>query len=319
VTKIILAAPQVRQDRVDQIRARFPDVEFVVPANRDELLDQVGDTDAVFGRLSNTEFLAAEKLRWIQSASAGVEWMWDIPSIANSDVVVTNMRGAHAETIADHTFGLLLTLTRGLLEFRDAHDRHEWVRGQVKVPLVCLRGMTMAILGFGNIGKQIAKRAVGFDLTIFGVDVQPVEPTEGVESVWPISRLTEACRRADILVISAPITPETRGLVGREQLQAMKQGSYVVAVSRGGIVDEPALIEALESGHLAGAGLDVTNVEPLPANDPLWNAPRLLITPHNSAASSITTDLVWGMLAENIVRFQRGETLLNAVDKRRGY
>jgi D-3-phosphoglycerate dehydrogenase len=122
-----------------------------------------------------------------------------------------------------------------------------------------------------------------------------------------------------VLAISAPITPGSRGMIGREQLRTMKRGSYILQMSRGAIVNEPALVDALEEGHLAGAGLDVTETEPLPVGDPLWTAPNLIITPHNSAASQLTTDLHWSILSENLGRFQRGETLMNLVDKRRGW
>jgi phosphoglycerate dehydrogenase-like enzyme len=316
---LLLADPRTTPERVAELQWAHPTVTFVVPASREAVIDLIGEADALFGAPRDEEFLAAKRLRWIQSPGAGVEWMWRIPTIADSDVVVTNMRGAHAITIAEHAFAFLLTLTRGLRLFEEFQAREEWARGQVNDRLVGLKGLTIGIVGFGNIGRAIARRAAGFEMRALAVDAQPVAPGEGVAEVWPLDRLNDLCREADVLAIAAPITPETRGMVGAEQLGLLKRGSYLLAMSRGGIVDEPALIEALKSGHLAGAGLDVTAVEPLPPGDPLWKAPNIIITPHNSPASRLTTELVWSILSENIGRFARNEPLTNVVDKRRGY
>jgi len=320
VTKIIVATPQRNPERVARVRERHPDVELVVPENRDQVLDLIGDADGFFGSVNAMEFAAAEQLRWIQASSAGVEWLWNVPALqARDDVVVTNMRSAHAATIADHLFAFLLTFTRGLREFAQFQAREEWGRGQLAGKLVALEGLTMGIVGFGNIGRAIGRRAHGFGMNVLAVDAHPGEPAHGVEEVWPLSRLDEMCREINVLAISAPITPETRGLIGSRQISLLKPGAYVMVMSRGNIVDEPALIDALKSGHVAGAGLDVTHVEPLPPGDPLWQAPNVIITPHNSAGSQLTQDLVWSIFEENLGRFERGEPLMNTVDKRLGY
>jgi D-3-phosphoglycerate dehydrogenase len=177
----------------------------------------------------------------------------------------------------------------------------------------------MGIVGFGNIGRAIGRRAAGFEMRVLAVDAEPGPSGDGVQQVWPLDRLDELCRESDVLVISAPMTPTSRGMIGAQQIRQMKRGSYVLQVSRGGIVDEAALVDALEDGHLAGAGLDVTATEPLPVGDPLWTAPNLVITPHTSASSQLTTELHWTILSENLGRFQRGEPLINLVDKRRGW
>ena len=319
MTKILMVAPNVRAERVEELKKAHPNVEFVIPAKREDVMTLIADADAVFGSISADELKAAKKLRWVQSSSAGVEWMAKAPAIVDSEVVVTNMRGAHAATIAEHAFGMLLSLTRALRQFQEYQDREEWARGQLNSRLVGIKGLTMGIVGFGNIGRQIAKRATAFEMTVLAVDAHQVPPSDGVQEVWPLSRLNDLCREADVLTIAAPITPETRGMIGPVQMGLLKPGSYLLAMSRGGIVDEPALLEALQSGKLAGAGLDVTATEPLPAGDPLWKAPNVIITPHNSPTSRLTTDLVWSMLADNLGRFERGERLANIVDKRAGY
>ena len=318
MVKIVLAGPPPAE-RLAQFQQAYPSVQFVSASRREEAVKLVEDADAFFGGITDAEFNAASKLRWVQSPSAGVEWMWKIPTIADSSVTVTNARGAHAATIAEHTFALLLALTRQVRMHYDRQARKEWVRGELSRHLVGIKGLTMGIIGFGNIGRDIGRRAAALEMEVLAVDAHPGAPGDGVKEVWPLEKLNELCRQSDVLVISAPITPQTRGMVGREQIGAMKGGSYVIAVSRGGIVDEPSLIEALRSGKLAGAGLDVQATEPMEPGDPLWEAPNILLTPHDSGASKLTTDLMWSIFFENVGKFVKGEPLTNTVDKRLGY
>lgn len=320
VTKIVIAAPQRSAERVAEVQARHPGVELVIAENRDQVLDLIGDADGLFGAVNAMEFAAAEQIRWIQAGSAGVEWLWNVPALqGRDDVVVTNMRSAHAATIADHCFAMLLHFTRCLGELIEYQGREEWARGQLGGRLQALSGRTLGIVGFGNIGRAIGRRGVGFDMRVLAVDAHPGDPGDGAEEVWPLSRLDEMCRELDVLAISAPITPQTRGMIGPAQIGMLKPGSHVMVMSRGNIVDEPALIAALKSGQVAGAGLDVTHEEPLPAGDPLWKAPNCIITPHTSAASTVTMNLVWKIFEENLGRFERGEPLMNVVDKSLGY
>jgi phosphoglycerate dehydrogenase-like enzyme len=292
-------------------------IEIIVPDRGTPMAPLIGDVDAVYGMLTADDFPSAKQLRWVQSPSAGVEWMWRVPGLQDSDVIVTNMRGAHAVTIAEHTFAMLLTHTRALRGFEQLQREHKW--GREGLELRSLKGRTMGIIGFGNIGRAIARRATGFEMRVLAVDAEPVPAGEGVEEVWSIDRLNDLCREADVLVISAPITPNSRGMVGQQQIRTMKSGSYILQMSRGGIVNEAALVDALEEGHLAGAALDVTETEPLPVGDPLWTSPNLIVTPHSSAGSELTTELVWSILSENVGRFVRGEPLMNLVDKKRGW
>ncbi len=317
--KLIVTAPQRSAERLAALERDFPTVQIVSPDERETVPSVIGDADAVFGTLTADEFANARELRWIQSPSAGVEWVARVPALISSDVVVTNMRGAHAATIAEHAFAMLLTLTRALRSFEVYQNRHEWARGEIIGQMRGIKGLTMGIIGFGNIGRAIARRATGFEMNVLAVDAQPVTGSDGVSSVWPLTRLDDLCAASDVLVIAAPITRETRGMVGGPQLARLPHGAYLLAMSRGGIVDEPALLDALRAGRLAGAGLDVTATEPLPAEDPLWDAPNTIITPHSSPVSTLTSDLVWSILADNVGRFVRGEPLINVIDKELGY
>ena len=313
---LVTTAFQRDPDRFADLERQYG-MQFLVPDRSEPTVPLMADIDAVYGQLTADEFASARQLRWVQSPSAGVEWMWRVPGLADSEIVVTNMRGAHAATIAEHTFALLLMQTRGLRAFEQHQRDHHWGRGEMM--LVGIKGLTMGIVGFGNIGRAIARRATGFEMRVLAVDAEPVPAGEGVAEVWPLSRLDDLCCESDVLAIAAPMTPTSRGMIGEAQIRQLKRGAYILQMSRGGIVDESALVDALEEGHLGGAGLDVTETEPLPVGHPLWTAPNLVITSHSSAASRLTNELVWSILSENLRRFMRGEALMNLVDKRRGW
>jgi phosphoglycerate dehydrogenase-like enzyme len=179
--------------------------------------------------------------------------------------------------------------------------------------------MTMGIIGFGALGRGIAQRAQAMDMKLLAVDAQAIDGTPFVEDVWPVSQLDDLLAQSDVVVVATPLTAQTRHLLGAEQLARMKPDAYLIVVSRGGIVDEVALADALRNGRLAGAGLDVTDVEPLPADHPLWDVPNLILTPHTAGASARKERRVVEIFCENLERYQRGEPLLNVVDKTRGY
>jgi D-2-hydroxyacid dehydrogenase (NADP+) len=318
MTRIVLTmAPPAEQ--MARFRATYPQVDFVVAENRGQVKELMADADALFGGVSADELAAAKKLRWVQSPGAGVEWLWNVPAIVDTNVQVTNTRGAHAETIAEHTFFLLLSLTRQVRTVLDYQERKEWDAWKFRDTLRGIKGLTMGVVGFGNIGRAIAERANAFGLKLLAVDAHPGAPAHGVAEVWPLERFDEMCAQSDILVTAVPITPQTRGMIGAKQIGLMKDRGYVLAMSRGGIVDEAALVAALKSGKLAGAGLDVQATEPMKEDDPLWTAPNAIVTPHVSGASELTTNLMWSFFFENVGRFLKGETLTNLVDKKLGY
>lgn len=314
----ILVTTRWEEKRLDALRSSFPQAEFVVADTPEEVAKAVVDVDAVLGWLSRDAFLAAKKLRWIQAHSAGVEFLARVPELVESDVIVTNTRGAHAATIAEHAFALLLFLTRGLRHL-DAQQRERSWRRPAGVQFVGLSGLTLGVVGLGRIGSAIAKRGHSFDMKVVAVDADDVPRADYVSEFWLLDGLPELLRRSDVVAVAAPITPETRGMLGPDQLALMKPTAYLIVVSRGGIVDEHALVAALREGRLAGAGLDVASQEPLPPDSQLWDAPNLIITPHCSGSSRQTTEMVWSIIAENLSRFIAGQPLMNQVDKRRGY
>lgn len=315
--KVMVTAPWSEQ-QVRDLQTAFPEVEFVAAKTPEAMLAAAADAEVVFGRLSREAFLAAKKLRWIQSSAAGVEWLQEVPELADCDVIVTNTRGAHAVTIAEHTFGLLICLARGFVSLFRAQQRRAWLRPPEQPP-VGVFGLTMGIIGLGQIGRAIAERAHAFGMSVIAVDAHDTPRPDYISNFWLLEGLPELLRRSDVVVVATPYTPQTEGMLGLEQLSLMKPSAYLLVVSRGGIVDEEAMVKLLHEGRLAGAGLDVQAVEPVPEDSPLWEAPNLIITPHCSGMSKQTTAMVIGICRDNLSRYLKQEQLHNLVDKQRGY
>ena len=306
------------EEYLAQVRNAFPEVTFVAAHEPEVAMREVGDADAIFGQPGRHLILAGKQLKWIQSPSAGVEWMWNTPELPSLDIVVTNMRGAHAATIAEHFFAMILHLTRRFPALIEAQRSRTWLRPVEPAP-VGLSGRTLGVLGLGNIGRAIAQRGKGFDMRVIACDINEVEQPPYVDELYRLDGLHRMLEQADFQAIAIPITPESRGLIGAAQLELMKPTAYLGIMSRGKIVDEQALIGALKENMLAGVGADVMATEPLPADDPLWDAPRTILSPHMSGQSEQTSTRASDILKENIRRFLAGEELYNTVVKERGY
>lgn len=306
------------QNRFAGVKEAFPEVEFTAASSRDEILREIADAEVVFGGITREAFLAAKRLKWIQNTGAGVDRLAPIAELAESDVIVTNTRGAHAATIAEHAFGLLISLTRNLPQIFQAQQDHDW-NVRFDNPMVGLSGMTLGMVGLGNIGRAIAKRGHAFDMNVIAIDAHDVPKPDYVTELRLSDGLDDLLRRSDVVAVTTPRTPNTAGLLGEQQLGLMKPTSYLLVVSRGGIVDEDALARMLRDGRIAGAGLDVTATEPLPENSPLWDTPNLLITPHCSGGSAFTSANVMAIFRENLRRYLAGEPLTNLVDLKLGY
>lgn len=303
---------------LEEFKEEFPSVTFVTGDTPEELIAEAADADVIFGPVSSDIFVAAKQAKWIQSASAGVEWMQRVPELADSDVIVTNTRGAHASTIAEHTIGMLVYLARNFDELHENQKQHIW-KGPRARPNVGLMGLTMGIIGLGNIGRAIAERAQAFGMKITAVDAHEVPKSDHVAKLGQLDAMPDLLKTSDIVVVTVPITPETRGMIGPDELKLLQASAFLLVVSRGGIIDEPTLIQMLQDGELAAAAIDVAATEPLPENDPLWDAPNLFITPHCSPSSEQTHANVTARLKENLTRYLAGEELTNQVSKKLGY
>ena len=297
----------------------LPEVSIVHVETAEDLAREIADADVLYGFPSSDILRQGKALRWIQSPSAGVNFLQDLPELVASDVILTNTRGAHGPSIGEHTFALLFTLTRHIPECIQAQRDHYWARPELYRTSREIRGLTMGIIGYGAIGRAVAQRARGFEMEILAVDPHPDPGAPLVAEAWGMDRLSDLLAQSDVVVVAAPLTAESYHLLDAAAIARMKPDAYLIVVSRGGIVDEDALAAALKEGRLAGAGIDVTEIEPLSPDSPLWDAPNIIISPHTAGDSSEKERRCVEIFIENLRRFSNDEALMNLVDKQRGY
>jgi phosphoglycerate dehydrogenase-like enzyme len=306
---------------VAQLRERFPAHEFLLSTSDQEGLRLVPEAEAAFSsQITREQFLAARRLRWIHSPSAGIGGML-FPELVASPVVLTNSRGMAADTMAEHVLAVTLALFRRLPQAWRSQAAREWAQDAIGLAGTrTIGGTRVLVVGLGAIGTAVATRMAALGAVVSGIRRRAAGPTPaGVAHVAAPGALPELLPSADVVVLSAPHTRETRHLIGARELAAMSQDAVLVNVSRGGLVDEAALADALARGRLAGAALDVFQEEPLPPDSPFWTLPNVLITPHTSGFRPDHWDAAISLFGENLRRFEAGEPLLNVVDKRAGY
>jgi phosphoglycerate dehydrogenase-like enzyme len=253
----------------------------------------------------------ARKLRFIQSISAGID-QYDQDILRKHGIRLANAAGVNANAVAEHAIALMLALKRHLHTGRDNQAARHW-RGMISEIAARedeLAGKVLLIVGLGRIGARVARLARAFEMKVLATRRDPARGTEGADAVFGHERLPELLARADIVVIACPLTPDTENLIDARALRLMKPSAHLINVARGRVVDENALIEALQEKRIAAAGLDVTRDEPLPAGSPLWAMPNVLITPHTAGETQAYEDRVIDLLLTNLDRLWRGETSL---------
>jgi len=295
-------------------------VRLVAPSGSD-LGREMADADAyVGGPLKADEMKGAKKLRWVQSWGAGVEGFLFLSGntmLRDSNIVLTNNRIVEGPELADHAFAMLLNLTRQLPRFAANKEKEVWQADNTGI--IALKDKTAVVIGVGGAGFNIATRAWGFGMTVIGVDPQDYASSPIVKRYVKPDQLDEVLPLADVVFVSAPHTEQSHRMVGKKQFELMKQNAYFIAVSRGGLYDIDGLVKALDSKRLAGAGVDVTDPEPLPKGHPLWKFSNALITPHVAGRSDVDFANMAGTAREKIKRFVAGQPLINVVDKQKGY
>jgi phosphoglycerate dehydrogenase-like enzyme len=291
--------------------------ELVHTTEDTEAVAMAADIEVLMGYFRPAVCAAAPGLRWIQSFSAGMDnYLFD-EIVARAQVQVSNTAGLYAPQGGEHAWALLLALTRGVHHSLDNMRRRHW--GGVNV--VELSGGTLGIVGLGGFGLETLKRAAGYDMEILALDPMRQDKPAGVAELKKPTpqNLQDLLGRADAVIVACPRTPETYHLFNAEAFKAMKNSAFLVNVTRGGIIDESALATALHQKEIAGAALDVTEVEPLPPDNPLWDAPNLILTPHRAGASQHRPRKQFEFFCQNLERYLKGEQPLNLVDKHKGY
>ncbi len=301
---------------VERLRDTSPNVGLKVCGSPEEFRREVADAHIVYGDFSQEDLRAAKQLKWIQYTAAGVEHiLW--PELVESPIVLTNMQRMYSPTISETAIGFMLTLARGLNGYTLQTREHRWK------PIPGLReisGLTLGMVGLGGIGTDTAYRAhYGFHMKILAVDPKPIPKPAFVAELHSLEWLPQMVPQVDILMSAAPHTPLSQGMFNESIFRAMKPSAFFINMTRGKLVETPALVRALKEGRIAGAGLDVTDPEPLPADHPLWTAGNVIITSHTSARSPGSDQRKKDLFAENLRRYVTGLPLLNVVDKKRGY
>jgi phosphoglycerate dehydrogenase-like enzyme len=329
----LIIHPAVEPERFKALHASAPDAEWVNAATADEAEAAIVGADGFLGKITPALLARANRLRWVQSFTASLEH-YIFPELVAHPCVLTNTRGLFGDVIADQVMGYVLCFARNLHTYirQQIERRYEPVGGEsarvsnaagpgtigaMDRATLFLPRATLGIVGMGAIGCEIARRALAFGMTVRGIDRFPdrVKPPAGTRSVEGIERLGELLGGSDFLVIAAPQTPETTRLFDSRTLVMLRPTSYLINVGRGAIVVLDDLVAALREGKLAGAALDVQEIEPLPVSHPLWAMPNVILTPHTAGYSPVIAERHLATLVENVRRFAHGESLLNIVDK----
>ncbi len=293
---------------------RFPQLTINVVGHHNDVGPYIADTDVLLcfsPPMADHVVAEAPKLKWIQALGTGVDNIVDLPSLGK-DVVVTNIRGIHGAPVSEATIAYMLSLARGMPESALAQTRNAWERWPAKL----LDGKTVGIYGVGLIAEYLAPICKAFGMTTIGFSGTP-RPAPGFDRMVARADLVATAPELDYLVALAPLTPETRHVIGEKVFAAMKPSAYLVNVARGGVVDEKALIAALEGGNIAGAALDVFSEEPLPATSPLWQTKNLTVFPHLGGYSEGYEDRAMPTIEGNMRKFLGGDlkSMINIVRK----
>lgn len=293
----------------------------VMAVTQANVMQEIGDADAYIGDITSAEVRAGKKLQWVGVMSAGVETVL-FPKDGSSDlrdskITLTNNKIVQGPEIADHALAMLLMLSRNLYTLYRNDQQQIW--NPASFHGIELNGKTAVVVGVGGIGTQIAVRANAFGMTVIGVDPEDKPFVPFIQRVVKPDQFDEVLPQADVVFLSVPHTPKSHKMMGRREFELMKKNSYFIAVSRGGIYDMNGLVKALDEKRLAGAGVDVTDPEPLPKGHPLWNFHNVVITPHIAGRSDRDAYRMVGTIKENLLRFVEGKPLINVVDKQKGY
>lgn len=327
--------PPVDEARLQKIVAAAGPMQVVNAADEDQARQAIVDADAFFGKLTPGLLAAAPRLCWVQSPTASLEH-YLFPELVRHPLVLTNMRGLYSDVIADHVLGYIICFARNFHHYLRQQAAAEWapiggeaarsdflygsgVATAIDRAHLHLADQTLGIVGLGSIGAEVARRGLAVGMRVVAVDPLQTTAPPGVAALWPLERLPDLLAESDFVVIAAPHTPQTEKMFRRAQFQRMKPTAYLINIGRGAIVDLADLTAALAAGEIAGAGLDVFEIEPLPPDHQLWKMPNVILTPHIAGTSPRVAERHLDVLLDNIRHFVRGEPLVNVVDKQRWF
>lgn len=315
---IALKPEQVSSEHRQQIEALAGDRQVIIAHERQEIEPHLDQIEIAVGGFPTDWISRAPNLRWLQTWGAGTDWLLKHSELARQDFLLTNASGVHAIPISEHILAFLLAFARHLPRSIRAQEQHHWEKVG-RSDLFELAGKTMLLLGVGAIGQRTAQISAALGMRVWGVRRNPDQAEAGIERMVGPDSWMELLPEADFVVLTVPLTNETRQMIGAKALAQMKPSAYLINIGRGGTVDEPALIEALRSGQIAGAGLDVFATEPLQPESPLWDMENVIITAHYSGITDVYDQRAMQIFLENLERYCSNRPLINLVDKQLGY
>lgn len=307
--------PEAQARRIQSLR---PDSRLEITEDREKIEPLLGEIEIAAGHFPITWISRAENLRWFQQWGAGTDWLLRHPEIASRDFILTNASGVHAIPISEHILAFMLAFARGLPNAVRTQQKRDWNANRQAATFE-LAGKTVLIIGIGAIGRRAAQITSALGMRVLGVRRSASESLPEIEQTGSPEQMDEMLPQADFVVLTQPLTEETRNMFDAKAFSKMKPSAYLINIGRGGTVDEPALIQALQSKQIAGAGLDVFASEPLPPESPLWEMDNVIITAHYSGATPQYNRRALDIFLDNLERYAGGEPLINVVDKERGY
>jgi phosphoglycerate dehydrogenase-like enzyme len=310
---VVLVAGAVTPPQLDQIKAAVPNGEVRYFDKQADLEAEIESAEVVAGHVTASGLARAKRLKWVQSWAAGPDRLM-YPEMIASSVIATSCKSNGAIPLAEHAMMLMLMLNRDARRWLRAQAEHRWDHWSHPE----LNGMTCGIIGLGYSGQDLALKCKAFHMRVLGMR-KTAQPTPNVDEVFTHDRLHDMLRQSDFVVVTAPKTPETEGMLDEAAFRAMKPTAYYICFSRGGIADDDALLRALREGWIAGGGLDAHSEEPLPADSPFWDLPNAIVTPHNGASTPFTRQRGIDIFVDNLRRYQAGQPLVNLIDKQAGY
>lgn len=336
MNKLLLAFKdgEIEAQHQAKIRQLAPHLDLVQTIDEAKIAAMIEEIEIAVGQFPPQLLAKAKNLRWFQQWSAGADWLLAHPEVQELEFVLTSASGVHAIPISEHIFAFLLAFARNLPQAWHAQQERVWMKEQTQErrktakediatysrrDMFELAGKTMLLIGIGDIGERTAQIARALEMGVIGVRHNPDHNTPGVSEMVGPDELLRVLPKADVVVSTVPLTAETHHMLDQNAFDAMKRGAYFINIGRGGTVDQEALITALRSGTLAGAGLDVFEEEPLPADSPLWAMDNVLLTPHASGATPQYNERAFAIFLDNLQRYQAGAELRNVVDKSKGY
>jgi phosphoglycerate dehydrogenase-like enzyme len=315
---IALKPEQVSAEQRQQIEALAGGRQVVITHQREEIETCLDQIELAVGGFSHDLIPRAPNLRWLQTWGAGTDWLMQHPELADRDFLLTNASGVHAIPISEHIFAFLLAFARKLPRSIRAQEKHLWQR-TIRSELFELSNKTMLLIGVGAIGKRTALIAAAMGMRVWGVRRNPTTSEAGIERMVGQQAWLDLLPEADFVVLTVPLTNETHHMVNAEAFARMKPSAHIINIGRGATIDEQAMIEALRSGQIAGAGLDVFATEPLPEDSPLWDMENVITTAHYSGITNEYDQRAMQIFLENLQRYGHGQHLMNLVDKKIGY